>query len=64
MQLKNVKIRSGIAWLEPDTIVYKGFSNKEREVNQKLDFARGLRARMGYELSCWTISNHNLTEQT
>jgi hypothetical protein len=49
MQLKNVKIRSGIAWLEPDNIVFKGFFNKELEANQNLEFARDLRVRMGYE---------------
>lgn len=49
MQLRNVKIRSGIAWLEPDNIVFKGFFNKELEANQNLEFARDLRVRMGYE---------------
>ncbi|KAF8349054.1 hypothetical protein F5887DRAFT_1071217 [Amanita rubescens] len=47
IQLKNVKIRNGIAWLEPDTIVLKGFFNKELEANQNLEFARDLRVRMG-----------------
>ncbi|KAK2463433.1 hypothetical protein APHAL10511_004519 [Amanita phalloides] len=50
MHLKNVKIRNGIAWLEPETVVLKGYSNKDRDENQKLDFARGLRERMGFPL--------------
>ncbi|KAF8632264.1 hypothetical protein AX15_002009 [Amanita polypyramis BW_CC] len=49
--LKNTKIRNGIAWLEPETVVMKGFSTKDREVNQKLDFACGLRVRMGLPLA-------------
>lgn len=46
LQLKNVKIRNGIAWLEPGTVIMKGHSSEEREKLQKFEFARGLRIRM------------------
>jgi RecQ-mediated genome instability protein 1 len=47
MLLKNVLFRRGIAFLEPNTVVLKGYQTDDREANQDADFARGLRLRMG-----------------
>ncbi|KAF8638280.1 hypothetical protein AX17_002301 [Amanita inopinata Kibby_2008] len=47
MLLKNVKIRNGIAWLEPDCVTMKAHSAEDMDVNQASDFARDLKKRMG-----------------
>ncbi|KXN88604.1 RecQ-mediated genome instability protein 1 [Leucoagaricus sp. SymC.cos] len=50
MLLKNPILRCGIAFLEPDTVELLGYQTADREVHQRTDFARGLRARMGLPL--------------
>jgi len=47
MLLKDVFFRRGIGFLEPKTIVLKGFETEELEVNKDADFLRALDARMG-----------------
>lgn len=47
MLLKDVMIRRGIAFLEPENVVMKGHKTEEREANQDSDFVRALRRRLG-----------------
>ncbi|TFK33239.1 hypothetical protein BDQ12DRAFT_691470 [Crucibulum laeve] len=47
MQLKNVRVRRGIAFLEPNNTILKGGKTVERDNNRDADFARGLRMRLG-----------------
>lgn len=51
MQLKDVVVRKGIAFLEPRNIIHKGYSTEDRVATQERDFVRSLRVRMGY-VSC------------
>ncbi|KAJ7761892.1 hypothetical protein DFH07DRAFT_412312 [Mycena maculata] len=45
--LKNVLIRRGMAFLEPACVTFKGHQTEDREEIQAMDFARGLRQRLG-----------------
>ncbi len=45
--LRNVSVRKGIAFLEPETAILKGSSVDELEANQDANFARGIRMRLG-----------------
>ena len=47
MQLKNVRIQRGMAFLEPTTITLKGGQTEELVKNQEFNFVNGLRRRMG-----------------
>lgn len=47
MLLKNVYIRRGIAFLEPDKVELKYNQTEERQATADLDFARGLQVRLG-----------------
>lgn len=40
-------MRHGIAFLEPNTVTLLGYQTDDREAQQPIDFARGLRVRMG-----------------
>jgi RecQ-mediated genome instability protein 1 len=46
MILRDVLIRGGVAFLEPNSVEMKGYQTEDREVNQDRDFVRGLRVRM------------------
>jgi RecQ-mediated genome instability protein 1 len=48
MLLKDVFFRRGIGFLEPKTIVLKGFENEDLGVNQETNFLNALNERMGY----------------
>ncbi|XP_006459089.1 hypothetical protein AGABI2DRAFT_177171 [Agaricus bisporus var. bisporus H97] len=50
MLLKNPVIRHGIAFLEQNSVELLGYQTADREALQKMDFARGLRFRMGLPL--------------
>lgn len=52
MLLKNPVIRHGIAFLEQNSVELLGYQTADREALQKMDFARGLRFRMGYVYLC------------
>ncbi|KZT29831.1 hypothetical protein NEOLEDRAFT_1166674 [Neolentinus lepideus HHB14362 ss-1] len=45
--LQDVLFRRGIAFLEPSSVILKGYETKDRENSQDFDFIRGLRLRMG-----------------
>jgi RecQ-mediated genome instability protein 1 len=47
MLLKDVFFRRGIGFLEPKTIVLKGFENEDLQANQETDFLNALNGRMG-----------------
>jgi RecQ-mediated genome instability protein 1 len=47
MQLKNVRIQRGMAFLEPTTVTLKGGQTEELVKNQEFNFVNGLRRRMG-----------------
>jgi RecQ-mediated genome instability protein 1 len=47
MQLKNVRIQRGMAFLEPTTVTLKGGQTEELVKNQEFNFVNGLRHRMG-----------------
>ncbi|KAI0091295.1 hypothetical protein BDY19DRAFT_696571 [Irpex rosettiformis] len=47
LQLKDVLIRRGIAFLEPSKITLKGFQTEDRQSMQDADFVRGLKERLG-----------------
>lgn len=47
MLLKDVLIRRGIAFLEPDNVIFKGHHTEDRVANQDRDFVADLRARVG-----------------
>lgn len=55
MQLKDVVVRKGIAFLEPRNIIHKGYSTEDRVATQERDFVRSLRVRMGY-VACTAIA--------
>ncbi|KAH8994901.1 hypothetical protein EDB92DRAFT_239684 [Lactarius akahatsu] len=46
MLLKNVTIRHGIAFLEPRTVVLKGYGVEDIDANRDRDFLRGLKIRL------------------
>ena len=46
MQLKNVTIKHGIAFLEPRTVILKGYSVEDLDANRDSDFLRGLKMRL------------------
>ncbi|KAI0288030.1 hypothetical protein BC826DRAFT_1108025 [Russula brevipes] len=46
IQLQNVSIRHGIAFLEPRNVVLKGYSVEDLDVNRDRNFLRGLRLRL------------------
>ena len=48
MQLKNVTIKHGIAFLEPRTVVLKGYGVEDLDTNRDRDFLRGLKMRLEY----------------
>lgn len=48
MQLKDVLVRKGIAFLDPKNIFHKGYQTEDRVATQDRDFVRSLRVRMGY----------------
>ena len=64
MQLKNVCIQRGMAFLEPTTITLKGGQTEELVKNQEFNFVNGLRRRMGQvyflRLLCPTKYNRNI----
>lgn len=47
MQLKNVFIRRGIAFLEPDSVILKHHQTEELEAVADEAFMHGLQLRMG-----------------
>ncbi|KAL6307428.1 hypothetical protein BKA93DRAFT_768219 [Sparassis latifolia] len=47
MLIKDVRVRRGLAYLEPKCVVMKGGQNEERNAMQDHDFARSLRLRLG-----------------
>ena len=47
MILKDVPIRNGIAFLEPSNVILKGYMTEELDEYRDVDFARGLRVRLG-----------------
>ena len=47
MQLNNVRIQRGMAFLEPTTVILKGGQAEELVQNQEFNFANCLRHRMG-----------------
>ena len=47
IQLKNVRIQRGMAFLKPTTITLKGGQTEELVKNQEFNFVNGLRRRMG-----------------
>ncbi|KIJ90034.1 hypothetical protein K443DRAFT_580923 [Laccaria amethystina LaAM-08-1] len=51
MQLKNVRIVRGMAFLEPTTVTLKGGQTEELVKNQEFNFVNGLRRRMGLPLN-------------
>jgi RecQ-mediated genome instability protein 1 len=46
MQLKNVTIKHGIAFLEPRTVILKGYGVEDLDENRDRDFLRGLKMRL------------------
>jgi len=63
MQLKNVRIQRGMAFLEPTTVTLKGGQPGELVKNQEFNFANGLRHRMGqvYFLKLLSPTKYNRT---
>ncbi|OBZ72231.1 RecQ-mediated genome instability protein 1 [Grifola frondosa] len=47
MILKDVTMRRGMAFLEPKSVIMKGYMNAELNAMQDTDFVRGLRLRLG-----------------
>ncbi|KAF9456620.1 hypothetical protein BDZ94DRAFT_1275214 [Collybia nuda] len=47
MILKDLTIRRGIAWLEPESIILMGHKTGDRDECRQSEFVRGLRTRMG-----------------
>lgn len=50
MQLKNVSVRHGIAFLEPRNVILKGHGVEDLDVNRDRNFLNGLRLRLEYVL--------------
>jgi hypothetical protein len=48
IQLKNVSIRHGIAFLEPRNVVLKGYGVEDLDLNRDRNFLNGLRLRLEY----------------
>jgi len=46
--LKSVRVRNGLALLEPSNVELKGYQNEDMQVNQDQEFVRSLRRRMGF----------------
>ena len=46
MQLKNVTIKHGIAFLEPRTVILKGYGVEDLDANRDSNFLRGLKMRL------------------
>jgi RecQ-mediated genome instability protein 1 len=47
MLVKNILVRRGVAFLEPNCVVLKGHRNMDLEAHQEFRFAKGLRERLG-----------------
>jgi hypothetical protein len=56
--LKNVRVRNGLALLEPSNVELKGWQNEDMQMNQDQEFVRNLRRRMGFVRSQSSISVH------
>lgn len=48
MQLNNVTIKHGVAFLEPRTVILKGYGVEDLDANRDSDFLRGLKMRLEY----------------
>ena len=46
--LKSVRVRNGLALLEPSNVELKGWQNEDMQANQDQEFVRNLRRRMGF----------------
>ena len=46
--LKSVRVRNGMALLEPSNVELKGWQNEDMQANQDQEFVRSLRRRMGF----------------
>lgn len=46
--LKGVRVRNGMALLEPSNVELKGWQNEDMQANQDQEFVRNLRRRMGF----------------
>ena len=46
--LKGVRVRNGMALLEPSNIELKGWQNEDMQANRDQEFVRNLRRRMGF----------------
>lgn len=57
MQLKNVSIRHGIAFLEPGNIILKGHGVEDLDENRDRNFLSGLRLRLEYVLAISSVLN-------
>ena len=57
IQLKNVSIRHGIAFLEPRNIILKGHGVEDLDVNRDRKFLNGLRLRLEYVLATSGVLN-------
>jgi RecQ-mediated genome instability protein 1 len=48
MLLKDVLIRRGIGFLEPNCVVMKGYQTSDHDEFREVNFARSLRLRLGW----------------
>ena len=46
--MKSVRVRNGMALLEPSNVQLKGWQNEDMQANQDQEFVRNLRRRMGF----------------
>ena len=67
--LKSVRVRNGIALLEPSNVELKGWQNEDMQINHDQEFTRNLRRRMGFvpypssQIICLTCFHASLENQ-